>query len=112
LGNPHVGDESNTSFHSQISSVFKVEGKKNLYIAVADRWLPEKKYMDVPYQLYADSFEAVFDSECGKKADWSAFPSTRTADISIADYVWLPLRFEGEMVYIDWKDKWSLDDYE
>ena len=31
---------------------------------------------------------------------------------SIADYVWLPLRFEGEMVWIDWKDQWSLDEYE
>lgn len=28
LGNPHVGDESQTSFHSQISCIFKVEGKK------------------------------------------------------------------------------------
>ena len=31
---------------------------------------------------------------------------------SIADYVWLPLRFDGEMVYIDWEEEWSLDDYE
>lgn len=37
-GNPHVNDPTNTSFHSQISSVFKVQGKKDLYIAVADRW--------------------------------------------------------------------------
>ena len=41
LGNPHPGDESRTSFHSQISSVFQVEGKKDLYIAVADRWVPD-----------------------------------------------------------------------
>ena len=40
LGNPHRGDESGTSFHSQVSSVFKVQGKRDLYIAVADRWLP------------------------------------------------------------------------
>ena len=40
-GNPHRNDPSNTSFHSQISSVFKVHGKKDLYIACADRWLPE-----------------------------------------------------------------------
>lgn len=31
---------------------------------------------------------------------------------SIADYVWLPLRFEGDMVYIDWKDEWRIEDYE
>lgn len=37
LGNLHPGDESNTSFHSQISCVFRVEGKKDLYIAMAYR---------------------------------------------------------------------------
>lgn len=42
LGNPHPEDKTNTSFHSQVSSVFKVEGKKDLYIACADRWLPEE----------------------------------------------------------------------
>ena len=30
---------------------------------------------------------------------------------SISDYVWLPLRFEGERVFIDWKDEWKLEDY-
>lgn len=40
LGNPHPGDASNTSCHLQISSVFKVAGKKDLYIACADRRLP------------------------------------------------------------------------
>ena len=31
---------------------------------------------------------------------------------SVSDYVWLPLRFEGEMVYIDWLDEWRIEDYE
>lgn len=38
---------------------------------------------------------------------------------SISDYVWLPLRFvepneehPNGMVYIDWRDQWSLDEYE
>ncbi|MBQ7981131.1 MAG: family 43 glycosylhydrolase, partial [Oscillospiraceae bacterium] len=42
LGNPHPDDKTRTSYHSQISSVFKVQGKKDLYIAVADRWLPNE----------------------------------------------------------------------
>lgn len=70
----------NTSWHSQISSVFKLEGKKELYIAVADRWMPE--YMDF------------------------------TGNTAFADYVWLPIRFDGEMAYLDWKDEWRLEDYE
>jgi len=41
LGVLHVNDRTETSFGSQISDIFKVPGKKNLYIALADRWLPE-----------------------------------------------------------------------
>jgi len=29
-----------------------------------------------------------------------------------ADYVWLPLRFDGEMVYLDWHDSWKISDYD
>ena len=50
IGDPHPQDESRTSFHSQISSVFKVPGKKDLYIALADRWAPD--CMDLPYGFY------------------------------------------------------------
>ena len=61
LGDPHPEDESRTSYHSQISSVFKVEGKKDLYIAVADRWsMPE---MDMPYETYANFFDTAFDEK-------------------------------------------------
>ena len=35
LGDPHPADDTRTSFHSQISSVFRVPGKKDLYIALA-----------------------------------------------------------------------------
>lgn len=31
---------------------------------------------------------------------------------SIANYVWLPLRFDGEKVIIDWLDEWRIEDYE
>lgn len=68
LGNPHPEDESHTSYHSQISSVFKVNGKKDLYIAVADRWLPEQMFLN--YEDYADNFEAMFDTTGEKKMDW------------------------------------------
>ena len=41
------------------------------------------------------------------------------ADTSIADYVWLPLRFvdpceeyPNGMVLIDWLDEWRIEDYE
>lgn len=113
LGDPHPADPSRTSYHSQISSVFKVAGKRDLYIAVADRWLPGQ--MGVEYQSYADAFEALFDPACGKSA-----PMPKCVEnTSIADYVWLPLRFvEPDTAYphgqvlIDWRGEWSLDEFE
>ena len=32
-------------------------------------------------------------------------------DTSIADYVWLPIRFEGDRALIDWRDEWRTDDF-
>lgn len=109
LGNPHVGDESQTSFHSQISCIFKVEGKKDLYIACADRWLPQN--MDKEYPIYEEMFNSIYSEE-KKEFDFSRMGEEPVQNTSIADYVWLPLRFDGDMVYIDWKDEWRIEDYE
>ena len=121
LGNPHVGDVSDTSFHSQISCVFKVPGKKDLYIACADRWVPDKMYFD--YHFYGKAYDLKFsgrEEQVGKLAKDMNISEETVKDIfddtkrntSISDYVWLPLRFEGDMVYIDWKDEWRIEDYE
>ena len=115
LGNPHPDDESHTSYHSQISSVFKVQGKDDLYIAVADRWCPEE--MDVPYEFSRDMFSYIFSGRgheipalIGK---YGIIPPAQDSErnTSIADYVWLPFRFDGEMAYLDWHDEWKLEDY-
>ena len=113
LGNPHPNDESNTSFHSQISSVFKVEGKKDLYIACADRWLPNQ--MDLPYPSYEKAFADAFreDATDEERAEASRLFSTiREPNTKEANYVWLPFRFDGEMAYLDWHDEWRIEDYE
>ena len=96
------------SFHSQICSVFKVPGKKDLYIALADRWLPQM--MDSKYEDVAKLFEAMFNPDSPKPDfDGEAQNLNHTA---IADYVWLPFRFDGKMAYLDWKDEWRIEDYE
>ncbi len=116
LGNPHPDDASNTSYHSQISSVFKVPGKKDLYIACADRWLPKEMHRD--YETYAKAFELMFcpqEDELDEKDKKILEEFKRDyprEDTRIADYVWLPFRFDGEMAYLDWKDEWRLEDYE
>ena len=112
LGNPHPGDESHTSFHSQISSVFKVEGKKDLFIAVADRWIPG--HMEWQYEQYKRWFESRFCPGRQGELDFDPgkFIPDDKLDTSCARYVWLPLRFDGEMVYLDWRDSWTLDEFE
>lgn len=108
LGNLHPSDTTNTSYHSQISSVFKVHGKEDLYIACADRWLPQA--MDKEYEVYKEMFESLFH-DGGKSFDFSRMGELVVENTSIADYVWLPLRFEDNRVVIEWKDEWRLEDY-
>lgn len=113
LGDPHPADESRTSYHSQISCVLKVEGKRDLYIACADRWRPQQ--MELPYADYAKLLFEAFDMsapEEERKAAEKKLTELPKAYTREADYVWLPLRFEGEMAYIDWLDEWKLSDYE
>jgi hypothetical protein len=31
---------------------------------------------------------------------------------SVADYVWLPIRFDGDMPYLDWTDEWRIEDFD
>ena len=113
LGDPHPTDKSRTSFHSQISSVFKVPGKKDLYIACADRWLPHR--MDVPYELYKKAFADAFGYDSTpeeRDAAGRLIPTLEQPNTKEADYVWLPFRFDGEMAYLDWQDEWRIEDYE
>lgn len=118
LGNPHVNDSSDTSFNSQISSVFKHPYKKDLYIAVADRWRPdveaiagekfltgefEKQIQEKFRNIFDESKEYVFTEEDAKDMRINS---------SVSDYVWLPIRFDGDKVLIDWKDEWTIEEYE
>lgn len=109
IGNPHRNDKSQTSFHSQVSCVLKVEGKKDLYIACADRWLPND--MDLKYPDYARQFEQRFSKDYEGPVD-EKFADDPNRNTSVSDYVWLPIKFEGDMAYIDWLDRWSPSDYE
>lgn len=115
-GHPHINDVENTSFQSQIASVFKVPGKKDLYIALADRWLvgelplPYKDLEKVFAWRYApDIYDIPTDitAETGESLKNLGTPNT-----SIADYVWLPLRFEGEKVYLEWREEWTFEEFE
>ncbi|MBR4500319.1 MAG: family 43 glycosylhydrolase [Clostridia bacterium] len=116
LGDPHPGDGSQTSFHSQITSVFKVPGKKDLFIALADRWAPD--YMHLRYQDYGEWFRLRFTEERTREEEarmaelQKLLPPDSAMDTSKARYVWLPFRFDGDKGILDWREQWSLDEFE
>lgn len=117
LGDPHVNDSTHASFNSQISQVFKIPGKKDLYLTIADRWVPDYP-MDA---ALTDAFERVMAARYEPEryhatAEESRIvmqsPMLESANTSRADYVWLPLTFENGRPVIHWKDSWSIEDYE
>ena len=76
--------------------------------------------------IYVGAYVAIFQEDfqpgCGVKAAPAIreYMANRGRDnTSIANYVWLPLRFEepsaehlNGMVYLDWHDEWRIEDYE
>ena len=110
LGDPCPDDKSQTTYHAQISSVFKVPGKKDLYIACGDRWAPGE--MNLQYQDYKQNFEAIFNPDADQSRLKPTGHSDQALNTSLADYVWLPFRFDGDMAYLDWKDEWRIEEYE
>lgn len=114
LGNPHRNDYDESSFNSQISCVFKVPGK-DLYIAMADRWVPDypvtrgmsKKIWGIITDIYLGRPVPEAD-----KKWFDSLPMMDGVNTSIANYVWLPVRFEGDMPVIEWHDSWRVEDYE
>ena len=57
LGNPFLGDDSDKSFHSQSTYVLPVQGKKNAFLYMGDRWIPSNpidgRYIWLPIQFIA-----------------------------------------------------------
>ncbi len=121
LGLLHAEDTTETSFGSQISDVFKVPGKRDLYIAMADRWLPE--FWGDP-QFQSGEMSRLVSSGIDKAT--STPPQSMTTEeqialgkafalnnvnTSISRYVWLPITFDGDRPVIRWRDEWQLSDF-
>ncbi|HHV99650.1 MAG TPA: family 43 glycosylhydrolase [Clostridiaceae bacterium] len=79
-----VNDTKKTSFDCQFSSVFKHPQRKDLYIAVGDRWY--QKGVEINGRLEPDTSEA--------------------------GYVWLPIMFHDNIPFIVWRDEWRIEDFE
>ena len=99
--------------------MFKVPGKKDLYIALADRWLPD--YMHVPYEKIRDWYYARYHGATQEQSQVTAreledhyniILGCMKQDVSIAEYVFLPIVFDKEIPSIYWRDEWSLEEFE
>lgn len=55
LGNPCVGEDANLTFHSQSTYILPVQGKKDAFIFMADRWRPKNpidgRYVWLPLRV-------------------------------------------------------------
>lgn len=118
LGNPHPADKYESSFFSQITDVIKIPGK-NLYVALADRWLPELTDTDIPIRT-AKNKEKHYVNHQPFPKDFSE-PKTRDKrnlrrtkwDVTFnATYVFLPITFKDGVPQIEWLDEWKIEDYE
>lgn len=67
LDNPCVGDDADLTFHSQSTFFLPVQGKKDAFIYMGDRWRPENpidgRYIWLPVQLRDDRFVLEWKEE-------------------------------------------------
>ena len=117
IGDPHADDASHASFNSQISQVFKVPGKRDLYIALADRWVPDypvdAKLADLLERCTAQRFDPEhYKATSEEMQTMMQSPMLTSANTSRANYVWLPITFEEGKPKIRWRDSWKLSDFE
>lgn len=118
IGDPHVDDASCASFNSQISKVFRVHGRDNLFIAMADRWLPrypvDKRLAGVFTRAIASKYDpAHYAATEDEQREMQAGNVLEKANTAIADYVWLPIELSppddahpNGQVRIRWQRVW------
>lgn len=109
LGNACRRDRARNSFHAQFSSVFRHPHRKDLYIALGDRWLT-----DLPPDLpdMEKTFLGLFDESAEKIATADELQFFSDENTGEADYVWLPVRFRRDGTpFIEWKTRWTVEEF-
>lgn len=114
IGNPHRKDESCASFNSQVSFIFQAPQWDNFYLVMADRWVPKYVVTGERYQqilrVVARQSDKSYKPRLADYLTVAGAPFLGTANTSIAEYVWLPMSFEGEMPVIDWHNEWTIEE--
>ncbi len=114
LGDPCVNDKSSTTFNSQITCVLKVPGTE-LYIACADRWMPQWWIKPMSKQIIAGMKrhfkDYVPDTSPKDITPLSGQLQTHNENTCNSRYVWLPIEWEGDKPIIRWRKKWRWEDF-
>lgn len=112
IGDPHIDDKSCASFNSQISCVFK-HPEKDLYITLADRWVP---YFEVNAEIYDRLKRSIasrfmpekYSATPEEKKSLMTSPLLASANTSLAQYVVLPIEWANGKPEIRWHDEWRI----
>lgn len=121
IGNPHLRDKWKSSYNSQITCVIKIPGKKNLYVALADRWQPQTTNTDISIKTVEAKAKSSKDRRpipqdknrkpVVKNREYDLVDSAH--DVYNATYTFLPITFDKDGVpTIEWLSEWRLSDYE
>ena len=110
LGDAFIGDVDRTSFDSQISCVFKHPYVDDLYIAMGDRWLTDlpKDRPDIS-AIFESQYDPDYDPVKREELSKISLISLTAKNTSLADYVWLPVKFVDGVPKIEWLDEWTID---
>lgn len=113
LGSPHIDDNSSASFNSQASAAFQVAGTDKIII-MADRWVPEyvmtKERYDSFVRAIGQNYDRSLKASFKDMVNMLSSPIMGSANTSIANYVWLPVRWENNKPVVYWQDEWRLED--
>lgn len=113
IGDPHIDDDSLSSFNSQISQAFRVPGKDE-YITLADRWVPKyvvtrQRALDLRQSIASTHDAEHYPATPEQMKEMMASPMLESAETRIADYVFLPLTFaEDGRPEIRWQESWKI----
>ncbi len=111
LGDPCIGDKTNTTFNSQITCVLPVQGTDTL-LACADRWCPQWWVPKMSKQIIK-GMERHFkdykpDSSPKAPVPLPGVEQTSPQTTSISRYVWLPIEWQGEKPVLKWTEEFTV----
>ena len=67
-----------------------------------------KERYDVIFRAIASNYNKNIKATMKEKIEMMKSPMMGSADTSVANYVWLPVDWEGEMPTVRWRDAWKL----